>query len=175
MRVGAVYFHYGDSALNWMGLDQGVDRPQAKLLFDDLGGENCTAGSALKLLFAQFSCLAASAFAQLVKQSRRECCAMTVHYSSEKERRFPCSLGNTSVQRDSATNQQPMRWSHSGSNPRRKIMARNHTNASQARELTEAELDAVSGGFFGFYLGGPTTTTTSGIRGESKDDKHPST
>ena len=25
-------------------------------------------------------------------------------------------------------------------------MARNHTNASQARELTEAELDAVSGG-----------------------------
>jgi hypothetical protein len=23
MRVGAVYFHYGNSALNWMGLDQG--------------------------------------------------------------------------------------------------------------------------------------------------------
>jgi hypothetical protein len=31
-------------------------------------------------------------------------------------------------------------------NPRRKIMARNQTNTSQARELTEAELDRVSGG-----------------------------
>ena len=34
----------------------------------------------------------------------------------------------------------------SGSNPRGKIMARNQTNTLQARELTEAELDAVSGG-----------------------------
>ena len=80
MRVGAVYFHYGDSALNWMGLDQGVDRPQAKLLFDDLGGENCTAGSALKLLFAQFSCLAASAFAPIGQAKPAGVVCMTVQY-----------------------------------------------------------------------------------------------
>jgi hypothetical protein len=38
-------------------------------------------------------------------------------------------------------------------------MARNHTNASQARELTEAELDAVSGGT-GHWDEGPTEDIT---------------